>query len=87
MATVFIPAQLRELTDSAAQVEIVGGNVRELIDALEQRFPGIRARLCTGDELSSSLQVSIDGVMSTRGLAAKLQPHSEVHFLPALGGG
>jgi molybdopterin synthase sulfur carrier subunit len=87
MATVFIPAQLRELTGSAAQVEIEARNVREVIAALEQRFPGIRDRLCTADELSPSLQVSIDGVMTTRGLVAKVGPHSEVHFLPALGGG
>lgn len=87
MATVFIPSQLRELTGSAAQVEVDAQNVREAVAALEARFPGIAARLCSGDELSPTLQVSIDGAISTRGLAAKIAPGSEVHFLPALGGG
>ena len=87
MPTVFIPAQLRSLTDGADHVETDAVNVRQIIDALEDRFPGIRSRLCTGDDLSPSLQVSIDGVMSTRGLAAKVKPDSEVHFIPAIGGG
>jgi molybdopterin synthase sulfur carrier subunit len=87
MATVYIPVQLRELAGSAAQVEVEAKNVREVVASLEERFPGIRARLCTGDVLSPSLQVSIDGVMTTRGMVAKVGPTSEVHFLPALGGG
>ncbi|MEQ8786681.1 MAG: MoaD/ThiS family protein [Pirellulaceae bacterium] len=87
MATVFIPTQLRDATESQAQVEVDGARVRDVIDALEQRFPGVRARLCDGEQLSPSLQVSIDGVISTRGLAAKVPPGGEVHFLPAIGGG
>lgn len=85
--TVFIPTQLRSLTNGADHVTLEAVNVRDVVNALEEQFPGIKARLCTGDELSTSLQVSVDGVMSTRGLAAKVKPDSEVHFLPAIGGG
>jgi molybdopterin synthase sulfur carrier subunit len=87
MPLVFIPPQMRDLTGGAAQVEIAGTNVREIVAGLEERFPGIRARICVEDELAPSLQVSIDHVMSTRGLRAKVGPTSEVHFLPAFGGG
>jgi molybdopterin synthase sulfur carrier subunit len=87
MPLVFIPAQLRDLSAGTAQLELPGSTVGEVVEALEERFPGIKARLCQGDRLSPALQVSIDHVMSPRGLRAKLQPHSEVHFLPALGGG
>jgi molybdopterin synthase sulfur carrier subunit len=87
MARVFIPAQLRDVTGGLAEVEADGATVRELVAALEQLFPGIRERLCSGDELSPALQVSIDGTFSRRGLAAKVQPGSEVHFLPVFGGG
>lgn len=87
MATVFIPTQLRDATDSAPQVQVEGARVRDIIDEMEKRFPGVRDRLCDGDRLSPSLQVSIDGVISTRGLAAKVSSGSEVHFLPAIGGG
>ena len=87
MATVYIPAQLRELCGGIDCVDVSAGNVREIVDALEGRFPGIRQRLCSGDALSPALTVSIDGVMSSRGLRAKVAPQSEVHFLPALVGG
>jgi molybdopterin synthase sulfur carrier subunit len=87
MPRVFIPAQLRDVTGGLAEVEAEGATVRELIAALEGRFPGIQGRLCSGDDLSPALQVSIDGTFTRRGLAAKVRPGSEVHFLPVFGGG
>lgn len=87
MATVYIPAQLREMTGGVDHIDVEAANVRDIVTALESQFPGIQQRLCKGEELSSSLQVSIDGVMTSRGLRAKVKPHSEVHFIPAIGGG
>ena len=87
MATIFIPAQLRILTASTDKLEMDVHNVREVIDQLEQQFPGIRDRLCQEDQISPSLQVSIDSVITSRGMIAKIQPNSEVHFIPAIAGG
>jgi len=87
MLLVFIPPQLRDLTGGEAVVEVAGATVRELVEALEQRFPGMRDRLCAGGELSPALQVSIDGQFSRRGMDARVQAASEVHFLPVFGGG
>jgi len=87
MATVFIPAQLVEMTAGQSRIQISGKSVRDLVNQLEAQFPGIKARLCDRDELSPSLQVSVDDIFSTRGLLTKVGPDSEVHFLPAIGGG
>jgi molybdopterin converting factor small subunit len=87
MARVFIPAQLRHLTEGDAEIEADGATVRELVEALEQRFPGFAARVCEADDIAPALQLSIDGTFSRRGLAARVTPHSEVHFLPVFGGG
>jgi sulfur-carrier protein len=87
MPTVFIPAQLRSLTGGSTTVELTGTTVGEVIDDLEAKFPGIRARLCQGTELMPGLQVSIDHRFSRQGLSAVLEPGSEVHFLPVIGGG
>ena len=86
MPQVFIPPQLRPLT-GAPQVAVEGRTVREVIDALERKHPGIRQRLCDGDELASGLAVAINGSISSLGLLTKVDPQSEVHFLPAIGGG
>ena len=87
MPLVFIPAQLRGLTGGESQIELPAESVREVVEELEARFPGMKERLCQGDELAPGLQLSIDHVMSSRGLRAKVSPRSEVHFLPAFGGG
>lgn len=87
MATVFIPSQLRDLTNGVPQVSVEGENVAELIDRLNTTYPGLKQRLCQGEMLTAGLQVSVDHVMTTRGLRAKVKPTSEVHFLPAIGGG
>jgi molybdopterin synthase sulfur carrier subunit len=87
MPTVFIPAQLRGLTGGLPTVEVRGGTVGELIMQLEEEFPGFRSRLCKDGDLMPGLQVSIDHRFTRQGLAAAVQPASEVHFLPAIGGG
>ncbi len=87
MAIVFIPAPHRDLTGGLAEIAVVGSTIGEVIDALDHRFPGIRSRLCRGESLAPGLQVSIDDVMTGRGLRAPVRAGSEVHFLPAIGGG
>jgi sulfur-carrier protein len=87
MPTVFIPPGLREVTGGLARVDSPGSTVGAVIDALEDQFPGIKARLCRGDSLVPGLQISVGNTITTRGLRAKLEPDSEVHFLPAIGGG
>jgi molybdopterin synthase sulfur carrier subunit len=87
MPTIFIPAQLRSLTDGATTVALSATTVGEAIERLEEHFPGIRARLCQGNDLMPGLQVSIDHRFTRQGLAAEIAPNSEVHFLPVIGGG
>jgi sulfur-carrier protein len=87
MPTVFIPPPLRDLAGGEVEVSLEGSTVGELIDALDVRFPGLKTRLTRGDSVAPGLQVSIDDVMTRRGLKASVQPDSEVHFLPVIGGG
>ena len=58
-----------------------------MIAGLDEKFPGLAARLTAEDRLQPGLAVSIDGELTNQGLYARLQPESEVHFMPALGGG
>jgi molybdopterin synthase sulfur carrier subunit len=68
-------------------VSVDGETVAQAIDALESRYPGIRERLCEGGSLKPSLSVAVDDRIRSEGLRAKVGPESEVHFLPAIGGG
>lgn len=87
MPTAFIPPPLRTLTAGAHHVPVAGTSVRRVIEDLERQYPGIRERLCEGDALRSGLAVAVDGTISTLGMIQKVSENSEVHFLPALGGG
>src|SRR6266542_3247345 len=61
MARVWIPPLLRDLTGGRETVPVPGANVGQLIEALEQRFPGVRSRLCPDGVLRPGLAVIVDG--------------------------
>ncbi|MFZ0888907.1 MAG: MoaD/ThiS family protein [Candidatus Binataceae bacterium] len=87
MATVFIPALLRKLTVGRDRAIARGHNLRQVIEDLNRQFPGLRESLVQDGELKPSIAVSIDGEIATEGLLEPVGEESEVHFLPALGGG
>ena len=87
MAKVFIPSLMQELTDGQTQLDIQGSTVREIIKELDQSYPGVKDRLMDRFKLKGNINVAVDGEVSPIGVLAKVQENSEVHFLPALGGG
>lgn len=87
MPRVFVPPALRSLTDGATELDVEGGTVGAVIDALDARFPGVRDRLCDGDAMKPGLAVVVDGDTTSLGRLRKVTPDAEVHFLPAIGGG
>lgn len=87
MARVFIPIPMRRFTGGQALAQVPGRTLRELIDHLELRFPGIRERLVEGDDLLPGLAAIVDGEATVEGLLQKLEGDAEVHFLPAIAGG
>jgi sulfur-carrier protein len=87
MATVWIPSLLRDLTNGQETVQVSGANVREIIDALDRVYPGIKARLCDSNGLRRSLAVAVDAHVTRLGLLEPVAESSEVHFVPAISGG
>lgn len=87
MPRVYIPPALRSLTNGVDIVEVDGATVRQVIDRLDAKHPGMKARLCQGDELQPGLTVAVGSSVSSSGLWQKVGPDDEVHFLPAVGGG
>jgi molybdopterin synthase sulfur carrier subunit len=87
MATVWIPPLLRDLTGGQERVVVPGEKVRDLIAALDARHPGLAARLVEDGALRRGIVLTIDGIANRQGVRARVQPDSEVHFVPAIGGG
>ena len=87
MITVYIPTMLQTLTSGEKQTQVEAANVRQVVDRLEERFPGIKERLVEDGALRPNISVAIDGEVARMGLLEKVQANSEVHFVPAIGGG
>jgi molybdopterin synthase sulfur carrier subunit len=87
MATVWIPAPLRSLTNGQEKVDVAGTLVAQVIDELDRLFPGMRNRLADGDALRPGIAVVVDGEVARLGLRQPVSATSEVHFLPAMSGG
>jgi molybdopterin synthase sulfur carrier subunit len=47
----------------------------------------MKGRLCQGKDLKPGLAAIVDGQVARWGLREKVGEESEVHFLPAIGGG
>ena len=87
MAKVWIPSLLRDMTGGLSELDVPGETVRDVIEQLEARYPGLGERLCQDGRLQPNIAVVVDGVNSRQGLRQRLVDSSEVHFVPAIGGG
>lgn len=86
MALVFIPTMLQSFTAGTAQVHVGGKTVRDILNALEEHFPGIREHLLQGGDLRPDIAVAVDGEV-VFDLLERVSEDSEVHFIPPISGG
>ena len=87
MATVFIPSLMQGLTNGQHRVAVRGSTVRQIIDGLEESYPGIKERLVEDNRVKPNISVAVDGEVTPLGMLERVGEDSEVHFLPAIGGG
>jgi sulfur-carrier protein len=87
LPTVYIPTLLQSFTGGKSSVEVEGSTVRQLIDHLEEAWPGLRDRLLDQGRLRPNISVAVDGEITPMGLLESVGPASEVHFIAAIKGG
>ena len=87
MVKVYLPASFRSLTEGTRTAEFDAKTVDELINRLDERFPGLRQRLCHESGLKPGIAVAIDSRICSHGIHERLNPGDEVHFLPSVSGG
>ncbi|MEM8611674.1 MAG: MoaD/ThiS family protein [Cyanobacteria bacterium P01_H01_bin.105] len=87
---VLIPTPLQKFTNNEATVEIGGANIVSLLDSLESKFPGIKARLCDDSgELRRfvNFYVNSEDIRFLDGKETALNDGDEVSIVPAVAGG
>ncbi len=87
MATVFIPSLMQKLSDGNNRVQVEGATVRQIVNNLDEQYPGFKDRLVADGRIKGNISVAVDGEITPLGMLEKVGESSEVHFLPAIGGG
>jgi molybdopterin synthase sulfur carrier subunit len=88
--TVRIPTPIRRVTNGEDKITVSGATLRQIIEAMEEKYPGIKARLCDDkDDLRSFVNIYINGedVRFLSGIDSPLNPGDEVSIIPAVAGG
>ena len=87
MADVRLPPTLPSLyADLPRRLEVDAATVNDVIDRLDERWPGLRDRLCgPGPALRTHINVYVD--RERAGLDTALEPGSRVDVIAAISGG
>ena len=88
--TVRIPTPLQRLTNGQGEVQCEGTTVRELLENLEQRCPGVKERIC--DETGKlrrfvNVFVNEEDIRFLQSDQTPVKDGDEVSIIPAIAGG
>jgi len=80
---------MRGLTGGADEVSVAGATLGDVIEALEAKHPGIRAKLLDGQGVRRFINIYVgeDDVRFLEGLQTKLAADAQVSIIPAIAGG
>ena len=81
MAHVVAGSECWPFTGGASEFDIEAATVRELITALDRRFPGL------GEFIDKRMAFAIDGEIHQDAWFSPIGPTSEVYLIPKIGGG
>jgi sulfur-carrier protein len=89
MTKIRIPPTLREQVRGEREISAEGDTVRELLDDLMGRFPGLRQQLVEDDDIAPFVNVYVEGedVRTLDGLETAVGDSATVILLPAMAGG
>jgi molybdopterin synthase sulfur carrier subunit len=90
MVNVRVPTPLRKFTQGIDEVNADGSTVRSLVDNLEQKYPGIKERIC--DETGKirrfvNVYVNGDDIRFLQNLETSLKDGDTISIVPAIAGG
>lgn len=85
-----IPTPLQKFTQNQSEVQVAGGTVLEVLNNLEEHFPGIRERLC--DERGAirkfiNFYLNDEDIRFMDGEKTALSDGDELSIIPAIAGG
>ncbi|MFN3471698.1 MAG: ubiquitin-like small modifier protein 1 [Aquificaceae bacterium] len=90
MITVRVPTPLRRITNGQGEVQVQASTIRELIEKLEEVYPGFKERLL--DEQGEvrkfvNLYLNDEDIRFLKGLDTELKDGDVLSIVPAIAGG
>ena len=87
--TVNIPTILRPLTEDQKRVEATGSNVLEIIENMEQQYPGIKEKVIAENQVHRFINIYVndDDIRFSEGLNTTLKAGDSLTILPSVAGG
>ncbi|MEE9538080.1 MAG: MoaD/ThiS family protein [candidate division NC10 bacterium] len=84
-----IPTPLRSLTKGQAEVQEEGSSVQELIENLEDKYKGLKERLCDGQDIRRFINIYVndEDIRFLQGTETPLKPGDQISIVPAIAGG
>ncbi len=75
------------LTNGEELVHVSGKNVRQIINELDQLYPGVKVALLDNGKLKPDVAVMLDDRVGQLGLLEPVSEENELLFIPAISGG
>ena len=88
--TVHIPSPLQKLTNNQAAVEIAeAASIEDLIDSMENVYPGIKNKLVKDGEIRGYINIFVndDDIRFTKGKGTNVKDGDSVLIVPSIAGG
>ena len=90
MPSVRIPTPLRKLTNELEVVQAAGANIGEVINSLDQAFPGLKERIV--DDAGNvrrfvNIFVNDEDIRFLEDKATTVKDQDEISIVPAIAGG
>ena len=85
-----IPTPLQKLTQDKSEVEVSGRSIQDVINQLEQNYPGIKQRIC--DEQGNvrrfvNIFLNEEDIRFLKKESTPVKDGDEVSIVPAIAGG
>ena len=87
MALVRIPTPLRRLTNEKDEVNSEAKTVSELLDDLDNQFPGIKNKVCEEKWLKKGKTFHDEDIRFLDGPKSEIKEDDTVSIIPAIAGG
>jgi molybdopterin converting factor small subunit len=87
VAIVYLSANLRPLAGGRDRVQASGATLRQVFDALDAEYPGLKEQIVEEDRIRPQLAVAVNGSVVEGGMVVPIDEDAEIFLIPAIGGG